>query len=858
MAERFDTDRIKRDNPLSEYLLKRGIALKKNGREWVACCPFHSEKTASFQVFPSREGFEKFHCKGCDAFGNVIDFVRQYDGVDFPAACEILGGTREPPTTNRPEPKPATPSFDPYSGFIVLPPPADAPVFEPGQRTPQLRNPKREEEHGEPRFVTYTPTLVHPYRAADGSLIGYVLRVDIEPGHKITPLLLWCQKGDWQGWTHHPMPEPRPLYGLDRIAAHPGKQWLVTEGEKCADVAAALIPQMVSVSWQGGGKAPHKTDWSPAKGKSVVVWMDNDDEGERTVLGFWKADDWRPGIAEMLLLAGASSVKVIGRDPDKDKGWDVADAVNEDGWTREQVLAYAKARAAAWTMSDIAARKVQLRTPAESKPGSERRAETAGQAGEVMPSASPAAPTRPQMKVLPGGQAQPQARAKLQQPERIVIDGEVPQIRRFTPAGAIDDEADASWKERLIRKKNKDGDDVGPDPRLLHNWIVMCRYHPDMDGVLAWNEFSAEVVFRKCPPWERGNRAWQPHAMDDNDARQCTAWLEAKGYRLKANDAGSAMQTAAMASKFNPVTDYLESLQWDGIKRVQGEIGLEPWLTEYMGASPTPINRAFGMRWMISAVARAYKPGCKVDTMLILEGRQGALKSSALKILGTLQGKEYFTDSIKDVGSKDATMVMNGVWIAEVAELDAFGKHEASAIKAWLSSSTDRFRPPYGKIPVNLPRRSVLGGTVNPLAGAGYLRDATGGRRFWPVPVRKTDIARLERDRDQLWAEVVHLYKQGEPWWLQGDEEKQAEKVQKLRQIDDPWSDAIDTILDGKDIITTEDIMTALALPRAQQTQQTQVRIASHLTAAGWKSKKARYNGKPRNCFVRKTDEADD
>ncbi|WP_445505036.1 VapE domain-containing protein [Microvirga sp. G4-2] len=840
MAEKFDTEQIKRDNPLSGYLMKRGIGLEKDGREFKACCPLHTEDTPSFTVFRSREGFEKFHCFGCGSFGNVIDFVQQYDGVEFPEACEILGGTREAPTRNRPEPKPAAETFDPYAGFSVLSPPADAPAMEAGKRTPQLRNPKREDGTG-PKFVTYTPALVHPYRAADGSLIGYVLRVDIDPGHKITPLILWAQKDDFTGWTHHPMPEPRPLYRLEDTAAHPSMQWLVTEGEKCADVAAELIPQMVSVSWQGGGKAYARSDWSPAKGRNVVVWMDNDDEGERTTLGFWKADDWKPGLVEILLHAGTKTVKVIGRDETKPKGWDIADAHQKDGWGTKEILAYAKDRARVWTLDDIAERKRSLK---ESAPAPKQKG---ADTGEVVAPPSPVPPSRPQMRVLPGGQAQPAAmQARAPQPERIVEPGEVPAIKRYSTALAIDDTVDIPLLSRF------EMDDKGnPRKKSLHNYIAASRYHPQMIGVLAWDDFSGRMMLMQRPPWIAGTEAWEPRKFDDDDARLASAWFSrAVGLQPKEDECGKAMLTAAKASRINPVRDYLDGLAWDGTARVQGEANLDPWLTEYLGARATKVNRAFGMRWLIAAVARVYEPGCKVDTMLILEGGQGKGKSTALRTLATITGHDYFTDSLHDIGSTNAVQQMRGKWIAEIPELDAMWRSEASTIKAFLSRQVDNIRVPYSKHAEDFPRTSILAGTVNP-SGTGYLKDATGNRRFWPVFVGDIDIKRLEQDREQIWAEAVHLYKSGVQWWLTDEEEVLARVEQEKRQEQEPWADAIDEFVTNRAQVRMEEIMHALTLPRAQQNQKAMNRIADHLQATGWKRTRRRDKGQLKYFYVR-------
>lgn len=843
MAEKFDTEQIKHSVALADYAARRGVTLKKDGREWKGCCPFHSEKTPSFTVYPSREGFQKFQCFGCGASGNVIDFVQEFDGVTFPEACEILGGTREAPTRER-APLPPVETSDPYAGFEYLTPPDDAPAILKGKRTPQLRNPKRETENGEPKFATYTPSWVSPYRAADGSVLGYILVVDLEGG-KITPLIRWARKGDWEGWTHGTFAEPRPLHGLDRSAANPDGQWFVLEGEWKTDVAANLFPDMVAISWQGGCKAYAKSDWSQANGRSVLNWMDNDDEGERAMLGFWKADAWVPGVVEIQLRAGAKKVKVIGRDHSKPKGWDLKDAVLKDGWTRQEILAYAKDKAKVWTLKTIEERKASLKksAPVIAPPGAD------SPAGEITP--SPATPvSRPQMKVLAGGQAV----ARSAPVERVAVrrdDSGV--VHLYSTPRAIDDSVDMPLKERF------ENDDKGtPRKKSLHNFIATSRYHPHMEGVLAWDDFSGRVMLMKCPPWMIAcTEVWEPRKIESEDDLLAAAWFS-KAVFLQPNEkeCSKAMRVAAKMNRVNPVKDYLEALKWDGTRRVQGEANLDPWLAEYLGARATKINQAFGMRWLIAAVARVYQPGCKVDTMLVFEGGQGKGKSTALRTLATIDGQDYFTDSLHDFKGKDAVQQMTGKWIAEIPELDAMWRSEASTVKAFITRQVDSIRIPYEAHVEDFPRTSILAGTVNP-SGTGYLKDTTGNRRFWPVLVGNIDIARLAADREQIWAEAVHLYKQGEQWWLTDDEEALARVEQEKRQEREPWADAIDEFLIGKSRTTVDSILIAINVPRAQWNTKTSNRVVDHLQSVGWKKKRLRENGQLKYFYV-PADQTDD
>ncbi len=167
--------------------------------------------------------------------------------------------------------------------------------------------------------------------------------------------------------------------------------------------------------------------------------------------------------------------------------------------------------------------------------------------------------------------------------------------------------------------------------------------------------------------------------------------------------------------------------------------------------------------------------------MLITEGPQGRGKSSAYRVLGG----EWFTDDIADFGSKDSSMQVAGIWVLEIAELDALSRPEASKTKAFISRMTDRFRPPYGRRLVEVPRQCIFGGSVN---ASTYLKDETGARRFWPVKCGYIDLEALIRDRDQLWAEAAEQYRLGATWWLDSPELWEIAKSEQDSRYDgDTW-----------------------------------------------------------------------
>ena len=295
----------------------------------------------------------------------------------------------------------------------------------------------------------------------------------------------------------------------------------------------------------------------------------------------------------------------------------------------------------------------------------------------------------------------------------------------------------------------------------LANVTLILEEAPKWKGVLGYDQFGAHVVIRKLPPFELPAIAvpWVDIAWTDHHETQVRVWFQRHDINPSLGDVGRAVQKAARRNAFHPVRDYLEALHWDGVPRT------ETWLQTYFRAEASEYVRAVGPRVLISAVARIFDPGCKVDNSLILEGPQGVQKSMALRALAVRDA--WFTDRLSHVGSKDAAVELAGVWMIEIAEMNALLRAAAPSQKAFLSRQDDRYRPPYAKHTIRQRRSSIFVGTINPPAN-GYLSDPTGARRLWPVACHGTiDVDGLRQMRDRLWAEAVHLFKAGKPWWLE-------------------------------------------------------------------------------------------
>jgi hypothetical protein len=381
------------------------------------------------------------------------------------------------------------------------------------------------------------------------------------------------------------------------------------------------------------------------------------------------------------------------------------------------------------------------------------------------------------------------------------------------------DFAGSSWRKDLLRSKPPMNNTEGRILPVLANAIAAFRHAPEWGGVLAFNEFAFGTVALRSAPWGIVPRG----EWTDHEDRLAAEWLQRQGILVSVEVASHAVQTAARDRSFHPVKTYLEGLQWDGAERI------DRWLTTYLGVTDSEYSRAVGSRWLISAVARIFQPGAKADCCLILEGPQGICKSTALRTLAGV----YFTDELADLGSKDAAMQTRGVWIIELSELDSLSHADVARIKAFISRTTDRFRPPYGMRLVESPRQCVFAGTVN---HGSYLRDETGGRRFWPVSCGRIDIESLARDRDQLWAEAKARFESGQVWWLESSDLVQlAADQQEERYEGDPWEEVIGPWLESKqDTSISEVLEKCINKPQALWTQTDKIRAARCLHEQSW------------------------
>jgi predicted P-loop ATPase len=317
------------------------------------------------------------------------------------------------------------------------------------------------------------------------------------------------------------------------------------------------------------------------------------------------------------------------------------------------------------------------------------------------------------------------------------------------------------------------------------NVYAAVSQHTDLQGILAYDERKSLVLVDQDPPWDSYDAC--PRAWTDEDSVRATSWLAKLEPSIIAtpSQVHEVAATVAKVASSDPFKDWLNGLVWDGESR------LDQVMHELCAARDTELNKVFFRRWMIAACARTYEPGCKVDTMLVLVGAQALGKSSFLSALVPDVG--YYTGRIPK-GDKDQLLALQGPVIVDDGELRNYGAREIEELKAFITEQQDFFRPPYGRRVTPHPRRVVLAATTNK---ANFLRDETGGRRFWPISVHdRVSFELIPLIRDQLWAEAVERYRKGEQWWLTEPEEKLAGDLQESHRERDPIEEILQTRLD--------------------------------------------------------------
>lgn len=590
-------------------------------------------------------------------------------------------------------------------------------------------------------LTRHEPDIIYTYRGAAGELLGYICRFTKSTGgkeicplvcaqHSLTKKIAWR----WMQWS-----EPRPLYGLDRLAAAPAETpILLVEGEKCADIGHAQALPFVVMTWPGGGKAPDKADWSVLAGRTVFIWPDCDSVRQRVprdadpdFIPDYLPAEKQPGaitaavIADVLLGLGCD-ISVLAIEPPGvlKHGWDIENAIADccAGWQLADYINSKAMRFIGKTVTD------ELPPLAAASAGGEKFA---------------------------GG--------SFEQPAETV---------------ATSAAHKPWWSDDLIKKSN------GAYEPIMSNVAKILRQHPLLKGVARFNEFSFSFE-RHAAPWdpERAVGDWE-----DRDDLMLNEWLVDNLNLIIKNQSliKDSVTLAAFDQQYHPIRNYLLSLPaWDGYER------LDYWLSTAIFKERTEYLKLAGRFFLMAMVKRIFQPGCKFDYMLVLEGAQGLGKSSLFRELAS----PWFSETAFDVNTNEGNMAIQGVWLHEMAEMGQFTRAEDRDFKQFLTVVVDKFRRPYDKRHINAKRVCLFGGTTNLDR---YLKDMTGNRRIWPVRCEEVDLDFVAEFKGQLFVEAMVRVSAGERIFPSRDEEDLYFKPeQKARQLDDQWVELLDAFLNS-------------------------------------------------------------
>lgn len=407
------------------------------------------------------------------------------------------------------------------------------------------------------------------------------------------------------------------------------------------------------------------------------------------------------------------------------------------------------------------------------------------------------------------------------------------------PEKIIDSE---NFKDHIPYKVGWDhvgGDATKPLKSTFRNFVNFMRTITELRGAFVKNAFSGQIELVRQLPWAR-QRSTDVLELREEDLLHLRMLFASSPYNLDFSDTNIAQGVALLAhtKSYHPIRSYLETLKWDGTKR------LDTMLIRHMSAEDSRYTRAVTRKTFIGAVARIYQPGGKWDYTLVLEGVEGLGKSSLIRIMGEPWYKEFHIDP----RNKETVEMMRGCWLIEMGEMVATRNADSRALMAFLTRQIDRMRLPYAKASEDFPRQSLFIGTNNP-DQLGYLDPNSENRRYWVLEVfSKLDQDALRVEKDQLWAEAVHWYHQKEKLYLSDELELTARAIAKNRTPEDPWFDPVskwvaDNYRKGERLTVQMLMEVLLQLPLSKARRVDQVRVEAILMTLGFERKKDRDKG---------------
>ena len=574
------------------------------------------------------------------------------------------------------------------------------------------------------------PARIFTYRTADGRVSGYIaryepqnelqLRGSFAGRHKLVkPWTYGAHAGNEPRWALGGWPVPRPLYGLDDLAARPQAPVMVVEGEPAVEAARQFSNSYVVVTWQAGTAGVDYADFAPLYGRSILLWPDADTPG---VEAMWKL--------AAKLLTHCPQVKLISPDGQPD-GWDAADFAREHP-------------DATWaTFKEWALPRLKTLTHADIK---EWRSSKAPQAAPVQTVATPAPDTTP-----------------------------------LTPASRKVD-----WYVWKL-----DCNNAGEPVTNLNNAVSILERDLQLNGLVWFDEFLSRIltVGSDGKPREWGDPDDINLALDLQRRIGIT--------KISIETVQKAVVAVAMRNVKNCVRDWIDSLVWDEVPRIDN------FFEDHFGATGNEYTRAASKNFWLSMAARVYKPGCKVDNVIVLEGDEGVGKSTVLQIIAG----EWFTEQHESLMNPKAFFeVIQGALITEIGEMEAFNRAELTKVMAVVTCRSDKYRDSYGHYASYHPRQGVFVCTTNNRASN---RSPDGGRRWWYVLCGEVDVSSVAANREQYFAEArarlapdsgwndrIWRFNHGETWWVMPGDATRME--QAARYEADTWAPAVEEFLSGR------------------------------------------------------------
>lgn len=380
--------------------------------------------------------------------------------------------------------------------------------------------------------------------------------------------------------------------------------------------------------------------------------------------------------------------------------------------------------------------------------------------------------------------------------------------------------ASRTWKQALAYDEK--GRLLPLAGNVMYHMLYNRSIYPTVP--LSMNEMDGTVHW--CVDWMNGSSGEQL-SSEHLVAVQCEVY-NALRIKVPTNELYTALCAVAAANRFCPARDMVESVEWDGVKR------MDVWLSEYCGVAASYTSSIIGRKWLISAIARLFEPGCQADCMLVLRGPQGLGKTSILRALGG----EWFT-TLSTIAGKDAMEGIRGKWIVELGELEAMRGRAAESVKQFISTNKDYYRKPYARAASENPRRCVFAGTTNQDQ---FISDPTGARRFWVVDVGyKGSPEALERDKRQLLAEAYAAYRAGEKWWFTDDrDESTVSAAAETAQEIDPWYEIIQHFVEGRERVKIKDLFEDMEISADRQGTHSVRRAAAVLKELGFAQRRTK------------------